>query len=215
MRRLSELGPIAIESASAAEAVAAAFEEFIALEAAGWKGRGATAILFNREVADFARIVVASRAAARGARVDTLRLADKPIAMVVSFVAGTSAWTWKIAFDEAYGRFSPGAQLMLELPPRIFADQRIERIDSLATAGHPMIDHLWRDRLAVGTLVIGSGGFVHRLALLSAETEVRASAVARRFRDRLRRGARRGEEAPSGLTGGGLEGRRRPDGDEK
>ena len=143
---------------------------------------------------------MAIRAEAGGARVDAIRLAGKPVAMVVSFLDGASAWTWKIAFDEAYARFSPGAQLMLELPSRIFADRKIERIDSLATPDHPMIDHLWRDRIAIGTLVIGSGGPVHRLAFLSAEIELRARLVARRFRDRLRRGDRSGEDGPTGRT---------------
>jgi hypothetical protein len=64
-----------------------------------------------------------------------------------------------------------------------------------------MIDHLWRDRIAIGTLVIGSGGPVHRLALLSAETELRARVVARRFRDRLRRGQGSGENSPTGTNG--------------
>jgi CelD/BcsL family acetyltransferase involved in cellulose biosynthesis len=135
MRRLAELGPVSIEAASSPDAVTAAFEEFLVLEATGWKGRGATAILTNPLIAEFARTVVAIRAEAAGARVDALRLAGKPVAMAVSFLDGASAWTWKIAFDEAYARFSPGAQLMLELPSRIFAGRKIESIDSLATPG--------------------------------------------------------------------------------
>lgn len=190
MRRLAELGPVAFESVATPDAVAAAFDEFLALEATGWKGRGATAILSSPAVAAFARAVVRSRAAEGGSRIDVLRLAGKPIAMVVSFRAGTTAWTWKIAFDEAFARFSPGAQLMLELPSRLFADGLVARIDSLAAADHPMIDHLWRDRIAMGTLVIGPAGPIHRLALFSAETEIRARAGARRLRDRLRRGHR-------------------------
>ena len=55
------------------------------------------------------------------------------------------------------------------------------RIDSLAAANHPMIDHLWRDRIRIGTLVIGPGGPLHRLALLSTESEIRARAVARQL----------------------------------
>jgi len=193
MRRLAELGPVAFDSVTAPDAMATAFEDFLALEAAGWKGRGRTAILSSVAVAAFARAAVQSRAAEAGVRIDALRLAGRPIAMVVSFLAGTSAWTWKIAFDEAFARFSPGAQLMLELPSRLFAESAAARIDSLATTDHPMIDHVWRDRIAIGTLVIGPGGPIHRLALLSAETESRARARARRIRDRLHRGHRETE----------------------
>jgi CelD/BcsL family acetyltransferase involved in cellulose biosynthesis len=193
LRRLAELGPVALESVTAPDALAAAFEEFLALEAAGWKGRGRTAIVSSLPVAAFARAVVQSRAAEAGVRIDALRLAGKPVAMVVSFLAGTSAWTWKIAFDEAFARFSPGAQLMLDLPSRLFAESAITRIDSLAAPDHPMVDHLWPDRIAIGTLVIGPGGPIHRLALLSAEIEIRARALARRYRDHLRRGHRETE----------------------
>ena len=187
MRRLADLGPVASESVAEPQAVTAAFEEFLALEAAGWKGEGETAILSNPPIAAFARDVVGRRAAAGGVRIDALRLAGKPIAIVVSFVAGAAAWTWKIAFDEAFARFSPGAQLMLELPRHVFADGKVARIDSLAVADHPMIDHLWRDRLRIGTLVIGPGGPLHRLALLSTESEIRARALVRQLRDRWQR----------------------------
>jgi CelD/BcsL family acetyltransferase involved in cellulose biosynthesis len=187
MRRLADLGPVAIESIGEPAAVVAAFEEFLILEAAGWKGRGETAILSNPPIAAFAREVVARRAAEGGVRIDALRLDGKPIAMVVTFLAGAGAWTWKIAFDEAFARFSPGAQLMLELPGHLFAHGKVARIDSLASANHPMIDHLWPDRIRIGTLVIGPRGPLHRLALLSVESEIRARALARQLRDRLRR----------------------------
>jgi CelD/BcsL family acetyltransferase involved in cellulose biosynthesis len=195
MRRLADLGPVAIESVAAPGATTATFEEFLALEAAGWKGRGETAILSSPAISAFAREVVARRAADGGVRIDTLRFAGKPIAMVVSFLAGASAWTWKIAFDEAFARFSPGAQIMLELPQHLFAHGKVARIDSLAAAGHPMIDHLWHDRIRIGTLVIGPGGPLQRLAILSVESEIRARALARRLRDRLQHRTHKETEA--------------------
>ena len=76
---------------------------------------------------------------------------------------------------------------MLELPRHVFADGKVARIDSLAAANHPMIDHLWRDRIRIGTLVIGPGGPLHRLALLSTESEIRARALVRQLRDRWQR----------------------------
>ena len=101
-------------------------------------------------------------------------------------VAGSTAYTWKIAFDEAFRRFSPGAQLMLEAPRSLFSDPNVARIDSCAAADHPMIDHLWKDRLAVGTLVIGPpSGAIHRLGLAVLRAEVGVRDTARRLRSRL------------------------------
>jgi hypothetical protein len=39
-------------------------------------------------------------------------MTGKPVAMLVTFIARETAYTWKIAHDEAFARFSPGAQLM-------------------------------------------------------------------------------------------------------
>ena len=187
MRRLAELGPVAVETAREAHAVAARFEEFLTLEAAGWKGKRHTALASRAATAEFGRAVVRNRAASRTARIVSIRLGAEPIAMVVCFVEGATAYTWKIAHDERYARFSPGAQLMLEVGQGFSAYGEVERIDSCAAADHPMIDHLWKDRLSVGTIVIGpvGGSTLHRLGLAAAAAEIKARAAYRRLRARL------------------------------
>ena len=187
MRRLAETGSVSGETATEPDIVRARFEEFLALEQAGWKGRAGTALAARAATAAFARSVVAAGADAGAVRIDSIRVGAAPVAMLVSFLAASTAYTWKIAFDEAHARFSPGAQLMLDAPRSLFADARIDRIDSCAVADHPMIDHLWKDRLAVGTLVIGppGGGMVHRLGLAALRAEIEARQAARRLRTRL------------------------------
>jgi hypothetical protein len=41
-------------------------------------------------------------------------------------------------------------------------DPAIAMTDSCASADHPMIDHIWRERRAVGHVSIGIGGAVRR-----------------------------------------------------
>lgn len=189
MRRLAELGPVTIETAVDPDRVRARFEEFLALEAAGWKGETGTALASLAATAEFARDIVFNRSERGTIRIVSLRLGDHPVAIVVCFIAGRTAFTWKIAYDEHFARFSPGAQLMLETAEALFADPGITRIDSCASANHPMIDHLWRDRLALGTLVIGpvGGGALYRAGLALFRGEVEARAAAKRLRDSLRR----------------------------
>ena len=184
MRRLAELGTVSIDAATDNDNVVAAFEQFMALEAAGWKGKRGTALICNRASAAFAREAVANRSAAGAARIDSVSLNGNPIAMVVSFVVGATAFTWKMAYDETCARFSPGAQLMLDVAAKLFADLAITRIDSCASADHPMIDRLWAGRMAVGTLVIGppGGGVLHGAGLAAAKTEIAARSLARRLR---------------------------------
>jgi CelD/BcsL family acetyltransferase involved in cellulose biosynthesis len=209
-RRLDDLGSVTIETAYGASLVAARFEEFLTLEASGWKGRVGTALAARPPSAEFARLVMRNRAENGMARTVSLRLDDRPVAIVVCFVAGATAYSWKIAYDERYSAYSPGAQLMLEAGERLFSDVAVKRIDSLADADHPMIDHLWQDRLAIGTLVIGppGGGVRHRIGLALAKAEVEAWDVARGVRARLRKGHaaravkdRRSMEGLSGRAG--------------
>jgi CelD/BcsL family acetyltransferase involved in cellulose biosynthesis len=183
MRRLAEVGEVKLVASIAPAEVAERFEQFLELEAAGWKGQRGSALASSAATRDFARAAVLARAAAGHARIDSIDLGGKPIAMLVSFAAGATAWTWKIAYDETWGRFSPGVQLMLAVPSQIFSDATIRSIDSCASADHPMIDHIWSGRMAVGTLVIGppGGSTAHRIGLAAARAEIAARAAIRRF----------------------------------
>ena len=46
-------------------------------------------------------------------------------------------------------RASPGVQLLLDVTQTLLADAGIARANSCATPDHPMIDHVWRERLAL------------------------------------------------------------------
>ena len=186
MRRLGELGDLAFESVTEPAKVRARFEELLILEAAGWKGKKHTALVSSDKTMSFAKDLVRARAEAGAVRIDSLRLDRRPIAMVVTFTLGATAWTWKIAYAEEFARFSPGAQLMLEMPKHVFADGRIEQIDSLAVADHPMIDHLWPDRISIGTLVVSpsGGSYLHRLGLAGFKAETAARSFVHGLRAR-------------------------------
>ncbi|MCC6735797.1 MAG: GNAT family N-acetyltransferase [Bauldia sp.] len=192
MRRLHEAAAVRIEAATAPDEVRGAFEAFLALEAAGWKGRHGTAMRDLPKVAVFARAAVAGLARDGACRIFTLRAGGTAVAMLVVFVSGGTAATWKIAYDEAFGRFSPGAQLMLDVPKLLFADPAIERVDSLAAPNHPMVDHLWRGRLALETLVLAPtrGRALFRAGLALRVAEARGRIAARALRERLRRKGR-------------------------
>lgn len=158
MRRLGELGAVTIETVSETAAVRAGFEEFLALEAKGWKGQGGTALASSEATQKFALEIVSRLSAIDCCRVSAIRVDDRAVAMLVTILSADTAYSWKIAFDEAFARFSPGAQLMLEAASALLAESGVQRIDSLASADHPMIDHLWRGRRVMGTLVVGPEG---------------------------------------------------------
>ena len=187
-RRLAEAGPVAFEVARNPAAVAAALQDFLALEAKGWKGGAGTALIQAPELRRFAETAVDALAVQGQAGVARLVLGSRPIACVVTLQSAGGAWCWKIAYDESLARFSPGVQAMMELTDALLADQTVAFADSCATPDHPMIDHLWRERLAMADLMIGlrpGAGFAAASRLESARR--RAFAWARGVRDLCRR----------------------------
>jgi hypothetical protein len=61
---------------------------------------------------------------------------------------------FQFGVDEGFAKFSPGVQLTLELTRHLCADPTIASVDSTASADHPMINPIWRGRLAIGDVLI-------------------------------------------------------------
>ncbi|MFN3371581.1 MAG: GNAT family N-acetyltransferase [Sphingomonadaceae bacterium] len=148
-RRLADLGTVAEISTASGLPPGAAIAAFLALEAAGWKGRRGTAMAGNAEARSFFCEALSGLLAAQDARIDLLTLDGRPIAGAVTLIAGSRAWYWKTAYDESLARFSPGALLSQRLGTSLMADGRTGFVDSCAVPGHSMIDRLWPARLGI------------------------------------------------------------------
>jgi CelD/BcsL family acetyltransferase involved in cellulose biosynthesis len=159
-RRLSERGAVVASHALTPETIGPALETFMTLEAQGWKGRAGSAAMMHANVGTFMRQAVCDLSAHDGAQVVQLSIADRPIAAGIVLRSGDHAWFWKIAYDESESRASPGVQFTLELTRALLDDATLMQTDSCATANHPMIDKLWRERLELADhlLQIGPGG---------------------------------------------------------
>lgn len=183
-RRLFESGRVTYDELAPSGDLEAWLDEFVALEERGWKGRIGTALR-----ADPAALTVfremARGAFARGSWMTlALRLDGRAIAMKCNLRAGPGAVAFKIAYDEAYARFSPGVLLEIEQVRRLHCAGAPTWMDSGAAPDHPMIGHLWRDRLAIENLVVPTGRSPGELAV-AAMPLVRW--VSRAFRATVRR----------------------------
>jgi CelD/BcsL family acetyltransferase involved in cellulose biosynthesis len=145
-RRLDEAGGLQFTCAGTPAEAADALADFLTLEARGWKGASGTAAAQSDAIRRFMEGAVAGLAAQGQARVVRLLQAGRAIAAGVLLTSGRGAWFWKIAHDEDAARASPGVQLTLELTEAILRDGAIAWCDSCATAGHAMIDSIWRER---------------------------------------------------------------------
>jgi CelD/BcsL family acetyltransferase involved in cellulose biosynthesis len=155
MRLLQQHGRLDYSVARQPRDIETRMEEFLALEASGWKGRKRSAMVMDRLRAAFAREAVANLAERDAVRIHTLDLDGSAIASMIVFIMSGEAYTWKTAYDEAYARYSPGKLLTARLTEWHLDDANIDRTDSCAVTDHPIMSRLWREREQMGTLVIG------------------------------------------------------------
>jgi CelD/BcsL family acetyltransferase involved in cellulose biosynthesis len=152
--RLAEHGEVRFEVASTPQAVASAVEIFLQLEASGWKGQRGTALLQHDGDAGFVRRATAALAELRQCEIVTLLSGDTPVAAAVVLRHQDRAFYFKLGVDERFAKLSPGVQLTLDLTRHLCADPAIRLVDSTADPDHPMINPIWRGRLAIGDVLI-------------------------------------------------------------
>jgi len=140
-----------------------AIDDFLALEASGWKGEAGTALATSGDAAWF-RAVCAEFARRDRLQLLALEAAGQVVAMQCNISADDSLFNFKVAFDERFKRYAPGIQLELEAI-RVFQEAREERLmDSCAEPDNELINRLWRDRQPITTLVVGPSGATGGLA---------------------------------------------------
>lgn len=181
--RLNGLGAVEVTNARDAADVRAAFEIFLTMEAKSWKGAGGTALLSNDEDAAFTRALIGTLSEHGAASVGLLRVEGQPVAAQVLLYAGTTAYTWKTAFDAEFAKFSPGVLLLDRLTDMLFADG-IAQIESCSPAGSFM-EKIWSGRRTTVDLLADVGPRPSAAFRLIALAE-RVRAVVRQKRDLLR-----------------------------
>jgi CelD/BcsL family acetyltransferase involved in cellulose biosynthesis len=186
-RRLEGIAPVTFDTTANAQAVEAALQDFLLIEASGWKGAAGTAIVNDPKVRQFVGRAVDALAAEGRARIDRLHLNGTAIAAAITLISADTAWCWKIAYSEGVSRASPGVQLALDLTASLLAQPLPARVDSCATADHPMINHIWRERLTLHDRLIALRPSVVPFALACGIESLRRGAigVAKSIRSRL------------------------------
>ena len=140
---------------------------FLALEQSGWKGRAGSALASAADTQGFFRAALTAAHQRGQACLTAITLNERPIAMLATLTAHQGGFAFKTAFDEAYGRFSPGVLLQRE-SLKILGHERLDWIDSCAAQDHPMIDHLWAERRRVLHVSLPLPGGANRLLSSSA-----------------------------------------------
>lgn len=148
-RRLADAGALLFTAVSEPAAVAAAADDFFALEARGWKGEVGTAAAHHDEICNFIKTALPALAAEHKVAINRLLLDGRAIAAAITLFSGDTAWYWKTAYDESYARFAPGMLLSAALTEELADNPAIARTDSCAAPGNPMLDNIWGERLTL------------------------------------------------------------------
>ncbi len=152
--RLAEHGAVRFDVARTPTDVASAVEIFLHLEASGWKANRGTALMQDEGDASFVRRAAKALAEIGQCEIVTLRAGDTAVAAAIVLRHLDRAFYFKLGVDERFAKLSPGVQLTLDLTRHLCADPAIAMADSTASADHPMINPIWRGRLAIGDMVI-------------------------------------------------------------
>ena len=185
-RRLTGLGAPLFTATTEVTAIAAAIEDFFALEANGWKGKAGTAAASHDNVRGFVTTALSGLAAEGKVTINRLFLDGRAIAAAITLRSGDTAWYWKIAYDEKFARYAPGVLLTAALTEELAENTALARTDSCA-APNSILDYIWGEQLTLCDRLIAvrpEAPFARacRLEMLRGAASAAAKSIRNRFR---------------------------------
>lgn len=168
-RRLAERGELVHVSLRCPDEVGGAFEKFLVLEGRGWKGKRrerGMAIILDERLTAFARSMIVGLARKGRAGIEVLQLNGMPVAMNIWLRSGSRAFGWKMAYDETFRSFSPGALLMQDVTAIFCAAPALSSVDSCNRREVGITADFWAGRHDVTDMLLDArpgGSLVFRL----------------------------------------------------
>jgi hypothetical protein len=156
--RLAAAGRLSSRRLAPGDDLAAWSEEFMRLEARGWKGRAGTALACREDDRRFVAAVF-GEAFRRGRLLITgLDLDDKPLARHIMLSAGEGAVSFKLAYDEAHASCSPGIVAEVDNVRQFMESAGLRWIDSNTARESTGYWRVWKDRRTVQRVTLGLNG---------------------------------------------------------
>ena len=155
-RRLQELGNLTRVTLGPDEDLQRWIDDFLRLEASGWKGKQGTAMKCSDANRRF--LTQTFEAAYRRGRLEIvgIDLDGKPLARSTGFLAGDGGYAFKPAYDEAFAKFSPGIIAEVARIRNLHELPGVRWMDSFTDADNSFMSRLWKDRLTVQSVAFGT-----------------------------------------------------------
>ena len=154
---LEKLGDVTFTSSSDRKLIKEPLEEFLLLEQKGWKGTQKTALKNNTSTKQFAMDAVLNAADENKCHIHSLMLNKQTIASLISFKTNGYIYPWKIAYDEAYAKYSAGNLLSVHATSEFAKSKTFKGLDSLASEYNETTLRFWPDEQEFFTMTIGIG----------------------------------------------------------
>jgi len=156
-KRLTESGRLEHVAMGPAEDIGRWIEEFLRVEASGWKGAGGSALACSESGRRYFTQI--TTAAFRRGRLLMLGLDydGEPIARRCAFLAGDGSFAFKTAYDERFAHYSPGTILEIDSLLQLQGLGRVRWMDSCAAPDNALINRISNERKAIHSLAIAGG----------------------------------------------------------
>jgi CelD/BcsL family acetyltransferase involved in cellulose biosynthesis len=156
--RLRAFGKVTPVRLGPQDDAAAWLEEFMRLEASGWKGAAGTALSCREDDRRFAAEVF--REAARRGRllITGLDLDGRALARYCMLTGGEGAFTFKIAYDETYASCSPGVLAEVDNVRQFMENPGPRWLDSNTARENKSYGRVWKDRRTMQRVAVGLRG---------------------------------------------------------
>lgn len=155
-KRLGEAGKLEHVVLRTREELPRWMEEFLTLEASGWKGKRGSALACSENNRRFAHALFTGAFERGRLLMVGINLDGKPIARYCAFVAGEGAIAFKSAFDERLRKYGPGTLAVLDLIGLFHERPRLQWMDSYTGPDNGMICGLWKHRRTVQRVAIAA-----------------------------------------------------------
>ena len=191
-KRLAAVGKVEHRILATREELPRWIDEFLTLEASGWKGKRGSALACSEKNRRFAEELFTGAFERGRLLMVGIDLDGKPIARYCALSAGEGAIAFKTAFDENLRKYGPGALVVLDMITLFHQSSGLQWMDSYTGPNNSMIAALWKHRRTVQRVAVATD--------LRGELALAALPLlrfARRFAEKLRRRKSRTSTIPS------------------
>jgi hypothetical protein len=151
MRGLSEEGTVDWSIVQGNEITPVSVDEFVRLENMGWKGKARTSLYAQPNHLLFFREMIRNFSRDGRAMFTELRTNDQIIASTSNLISGNAGFAFKIGWDEAYAKHSPGTLneiMLLKCQDKSFKE--LKYIDS-GSSEDSFINRMWTGKTQIST----------------------------------------------------------------